>query len=100
MLAFDIHTGYAVALLAVASVNLAGLIPASPGQLGVYEFFASTVLIATGVGEVLAVAYAIVVHVVIWLPVTLVGFFFLIRQGLSLAAITRAQELEAKAAAS
>ena len=39
-------------------------------------------------------AYAIVVHVVIWLPVTLAGFIVLIRQGLGWQAITHAQELE------
>ncbi len=44
--------------LVVGVVNLAGLIPASPGQLGVYEFFASTVVIAVGIGEVQALAYA------------------------------------------
>ena len=92
--AFDLNVSYALALLVVGTVNLAGLIPASPGQVGVYEFFASTVMIAAGVAAAEAAAYAIVVHVVIWLPVTLVGFFFLARQGLGWSAIARARELE------
>ena len=97
--AFDLQVSYAVVLLVVGTINLAGLIPSTPGQLGVYEFFASTVMIAAGVPNELAVAYAIVVHVVIWVPVTLTGFIFLIRQGLGWTAITHAQELEAKVAA-
>lgn len=94
LFAFDIRTSYFVALLVVGTVNLAGLLPASPGMVGVFEFFAKAVLIASGVGEELAAGYAITVHVVIWLPVTLVGFFFLARQGLGWSSITRAHELE------
>lgn len=94
MQAFGLELGYPVALLVVGTVNLAGLIPASPGQVGVYEFFASAVLVAVGVAQNTALAYAIVVHIVIWLPVTLVGFFFLIRYGLGWSAISGANELE------
>jgi len=49
-------------------------------MLGVYEFFAGVVMMAAGVKQTQALAYAIVVHVVIWLPVTLVGFILLIRR--------------------
>ncbi|MBL8164844.1 MAG: flippase-like domain-containing protein [Anaerolineae bacterium] len=96
--AFGLQLSYAVMLLVVGVVNLAGLIPASPGQIGVFEFFVSVVLIAVGVAPSQSQAYALVVHLVIWLPVTLVGFFFLIRQGLGWGAITGAHELEKQAA--
>jgi uncharacterized protein (TIRG00374 family) len=92
--AFGLGVSYPVMLLTVGVVNLAGLIPASPGQIGVFEFFVSLVLIAVGVTADVAHAYALVVHVVIWLPVTLVGFFFLVRQGLGWGAITHARQLE------
>ncbi len=81
-------------------VNLAGLVPASPGQFGVFETFASAVLVATGVSPVVAVAYALTVHMVIWLPVTLAGMVFLLQQGLGLSAFTRVQQLEEKKAIS
>ena len=92
--AFDFNMTYPEMLLVVGTVNLAGLIPASPGQIGVFEFFVSTVLVAVGISETSALTYAIVVHVVIWLPVTLVGFAFLARQGLGWQAITHAREIE------
>ncbi len=92
--AFGLGVSYPVMLLTVGVVNLAGLIPASPGQIGVFEFFVSLVLIAVAVPDTVAHAYALVVHVVIWLPVTLVGFFFLVRQGLGWGDITHARELE------
>ncbi|MCS6835523.1 MAG: flippase-like domain-containing protein [Anaerolineae bacterium] len=91
LLAFGLEVGYAVALLTVGTVNLAGLIPSSPGQIGVYEFFVSLVVMATAsVSQDQALAFAIVVHIVIWLPVTLVGFALLAQQGLGWSAIGRA----------
>jgi glycosyltransferase 2 family protein len=95
--AFNLEVSFWVALLAVGAVNLAGLIPASPGQIGVFEFFASTVMIAAGVPETQAAAYALAVHGVVWLPMTLAGFVLLVRQGLGWRAIARARELEEQA---
>jgi hypothetical protein len=94
MQAFSFDLPYSAALLVVGTVNLAGLIPASPGQIGVYEYFASAVLMSFGIAQERALSYAIVVHIVIWLPVTLLGFFFLVRRGLGLRALARAHEME------
>lgn len=99
MWAFGLDLPYPAALLVVGTVNLAGLIPASPGQVGVYEFFASSVMMALGVQEGTALAFALVVHLVIWLPVTLVGFIFLLRYGFGWNTITHARELEEAAEA-
>lgn len=99
MWAFGFDPGFAVALVVVGTVNLAGLIPASPGQFGVYEAVVQAVLMAAGLGAGTALAYAFVSHMVIWLPVTLIGFGLLVRQGLGLADVARAQELETQAAA-
>lgn len=97
--AFNLDTSYLTMLLVVGAVNLAGLIPASPGQFGVFETFASLVLVATGVPEVTALAFALTVHMVIWLPVTLVGLAFLFQRGLNLSTLARARQLEKKVAA-
>lgn len=95
--AFAMQVDYFLMLLVVGVVNLAGLVPASPGQIGVFEFFTGLVLVAVGFDQTQSTAYALVAHVVIWLPATLVGFYYLIRQGLGLGAITHAQQLEQKA---
>jgi uncharacterized protein (TIRG00374 family) len=92
--AFGLDLGYLTMLLVVGVVNLAGLIPASPGQFGVFETFASAVMMGAGVEQVQAVAFALTVHMVIWLPVTLLGLFFLLQQGLNFSSITRAQRME------
>lgn len=91
-LAFSIPMDFTTALLAVGIVNLVGLVPASPGQLGLFETFTILVLTSTGVERELSQAYALVVHLVVWLPVTVVGFYFLARQGLGWNAVTRARE--------
>ena len=87
MFAFGLDLPYAVALLLVGAVNLAGLIPASPGQVGVNEFVVITILTALGIQTATATAYAVVTHLVIWLPITLVGFGLLLRRGLGWADI-------------
>lgn len=98
--AFGLDISYTVMLVVVGAVNLAGLVPASPGQFGVFEFFASTVLMAAGVPEETALAYALLVHLTIWLPPTVMGFGILARLGLGFSAVTRAHELERQAAES
>ncbi|PJF27249.1 MAG: hypothetical protein CUN53_04760 [Phototrophicales bacterium] len=93
-IAFALPVDYLTMLLVVGVVNLAGLIPASPGQFGVYEFFVITILTAVGVAESQAITYAFSVHLVIWLPVTLVGFYILWRRGLGWNLLRSARELE------
>lgn len=90
--AFRLDVDILTIFLVVGVVNLAGLIPASPGQFGVFESLAAAVLAASGVAEVNAVAYALTVHMVIWLPVTVIGLILLLQQGLGLSAIARAQQ--------
>ena len=94
MFAFGLELNYAVALLLVGAVNLAGLIPASPGQVGVNEFVVISILTALGIAAPLATAYAVVVHLTIWLPITLAGFILLLKQGLGWADIGKAERLK------
>ncbi|MCL4248695.1 MAG: flippase-like domain-containing protein [Anaerolineae bacterium] len=91
-LAFDIHVGFLVMLVICGAVNLAGVIPASPGQIGVFEASVKTVLTGVGVADDLALAYAFVVHAVIWLPPTILGFILLVRRGLGLQIFARARQ--------
>ena len=94
MFAFGLELNYAVALLLVGAVNLAGLIPASPGQVGVNEFVVISILTALGLPAADATAYAVVTHLVIWLPPTALGFLLLLRQGMGWSDIRRASETE------
>jgi uncharacterized protein (TIRG00374 family) len=97
--AFNLQIDFFTTLLAVGVVNLAGLIPASPGQLGVFEAAVVLSLGAVGVDQTAATAYALGTHLIVWLPVTLLGFYYLIRRGLGLDAVAHADRLEKEAAA-
>lgn len=92
--AFGLQVSFPVMMTIVGVVNLASALPVSPGQIGVFEFLVSRVLIGVGVGEALALAYALVVHVVIWLPPTLLGFVLLAQRGMGWYSIVHAAELE------
>lgn len=94
MHAFGLELSYAVALLLVGAVNLAGLIPASPGQVGVNEFVVISILTALEIDASLATTCAIVIHIVIWLPITVAGFALLLKQGMGWADIGRARKIE------
>ena len=74
-----------VVLLVTATSNLATSVPSVIGGIGPFEVVAYQTLLALGVGDDLAVSYALVVHLVaLWLPVNLLGLALLWRQNLSL----------------
>jgi len=66
---------------AAATGTLATLIPSSPGYVGTFDYFAILGLTAFGAHRVTATAFAMVVHVVLWLPVTIVGAAFMVKPG-------------------
>ncbi len=98
LLAFGIDQPFTIALLLVGAVNLAGLIPASPGQIGVFEYFIVLVLGTVNVEQSRALSYALVTHVVIWLPATVAGLIYLFQRGLTLRSAQQIQQTTAEAA--
>lgn len=63
-------------------VNLATTIPAAPGYVGTFEWPAIAILVAYGVPQALAASYTLVLHVALWLPITLLGAYYYFRQPL------------------
>jgi hypothetical protein len=62
--------------------NLSTIIPSGPGYIGTYEAAGVAIFSALGIDQSLAVAYTLVMHIALWLPVTLLGGFFMLREGL------------------
>jgi uncharacterized protein (TIRG00374 family) len=81
MFAFPMTPSLPLALLTTAVANLGTLIPASPGYVGVFDFLGRSVLGQFGVPEATALAYVLVVHAALVLPVTLLGFWYTWRLG-------------------
>ena len=79
-------------LLATGIANLATLIPSSPGYVGPYE--AAVILVlsgALGLSRELALSYGVLVHVMLWLPVTIWGVIEWSRLHLSLRQVEAAE---------
>jgi uncharacterized protein (TIRG00374 family) len=79
-------------LLTTGIANLATLIPSSPGYVGPYE--AAVILVlngALGLSRELALSYAVLVHVMLWLPVTIWGVIEWSRLHLSLRQVEAAE---------
>ena len=95
-LGFDLRGAFSSELQFVAAIvifgaagNLGGVIPALPGNWGTMDVVGAGALIAIGADPEVAAAYALTVHVALWVPVTLVGAFILLSDHVSLARLTQ-----------
>ncbi len=79
----------ALILLFTAAANLAGVVPSSAGSWGPFDFFGAAALVALGTENGVASAYALTVHVALWVPPTALGLGILIADGTSLRKLAR-----------
>jgi uncharacterized protein (TIRG00374 family) len=77
-LAFGLEVNWVAYLVLTAVLNVTAALPSSQGNIGPYEFFAQEVMLAFGVGKANAAAFAVGAHLLIMLPVSIVGLMFLI----------------------
>ncbi|MBZ0310068.1 MAG: flippase-like domain-containing protein [Anaerolineae bacterium] len=80
--AFNFTVTFWVLMLAMGFANLTTIIPSAPGYVGSFHLAVGVTLTAFGVSKEDAGAYAVIMHLILWLPVTLVGFFYFIRMGM------------------
>jgi uncharacterized protein (TIRG00374 family) len=71
-----------VALLALSVGTLATMIPSSPGYVGTFHYFTARVVGAFGGGGIGGVAYAVLIHALLWLSTTSCGFLALAFSGM------------------
>lgn len=82
MHAFGFSVSFFALMLMNGIVNLATTIPSAPGYIGTFDAPGIAVLTAYGVEQATAAAYTLTLHVALWLPITLLGAWFLAREGL------------------
>jgi uncharacterized protein (TIRG00374 family) len=82
MHAFNFTVSYFALMLMNGIVNLVTIIPAAPGYIGTFDASGIAVLVAYGVDQAIATGYTIVLHVALWLPITLVGAYYMTREGI------------------
>ena len=86
-LAFDLNLPVYVAVVTLAIVNFGILIPAGPGYVGTFEFFCVSALSLVSVDKSVALSYALVLHAVLFLPITVIGMMYFVKDQVSLAEI-------------
>ena len=64
---------------ALSTGTLGTLLPSSPGYVGTFDYFAMLGMIAYGTDHDLAAAFALIVHIVLWLPLTMIGIAYFLR---------------------
>jgi glycosyltransferase 2 family protein len=98
MHAFDFHVSFFALMLMNGIVNLATTIPSAPGYIGTFDAPGIAVLTAYGVPQATAAGYTLTLHVALWLPITLLGAYFLAREGVHWSDSLRAEAAEARSA--
>jgi uncharacterized protein (TIRG00374 family) len=72
--ATSVPLGIGPAFFVLAVATLSTLLPSSPGYIGTFHFFAIQSAVAFGAMEADAAAFAVLAHLLLWLPTTLAGF--------------------------
>jgi uncharacterized protein (TIRG00374 family) len=83
MHSFDFSVPFYVLMLMNGVVNLATTIPSAPGYVGTFDAPGIEVLEQFGVGRAVATSYTLVLHAALWLPITLLGFYYMGRESVS-----------------
>ena len=94
LLAMDLHLPLTAAWTVLAFVGLSISIPSAPGYVGVFHYAAVLALEIFGVTRETAVGYALLFHAAQIVPVTLVGWLFLLREHVTLREATRSRAAE------
>ena len=99
MQAFDFEVSFFALMLMNGIVNLATTLPSAPGYVGTFDAPGIAVLILYGVEEAVAGAYTLMLHAALWLPITLLGAYYMLRKGMGWSDIREATQLAEQEAA-
>jgi glycosyltransferase 2 family protein len=88
---FGITADYTQSVVVMAATNLGILVPSSPGFIGPFHFFCMRALGTFGVGEEVALGYAVVVHLAFYAPVTIWGVIAMAWYGMELGTVAALQ---------
>jgi glycosyltransferase 2 family protein len=92
MHAFNFSVSFFALMLMNGVVNLATTLPSAPGYIGTFDGPGIAVLKVFGVSATLATAYTLVLHAALWLPITLLGFWYMARESLGWGDFNKAVE--------
>jgi uncharacterized membrane protein YbhN (UPF0104 family) len=82
--AVGIEAPFSAALFLQSLLAFAVAAPSAPGFFGPFEAASKVALSVYGVNETVAVSYALGYHLLGWIPITVIGFWYLGKMGLHL----------------
>ena len=91
MHAFNFNASFFTLMLMNGVVNLATTLPGAPGYIGTFDLPGIAILTAAGVVQAVATGYTFVLHVALWLPITVLGAFYMTREGIKWSDSLRAE---------
>lgn len=94
MHAFPFEVSFPVLMLMTAVVNLFTTIPSTPGYVGTFDAPGIAVLTQFGVPQAIATGYTLVLHVALWLPITLLGAILMLRESIGWDDMERAARIK------
>jgi uncharacterized protein (TIRG00374 family) len=83
MHAFSFSVSFFALMLMNGIVNLATTIPSAPGYLGTFDLPGIAVLQAYNIPREIAASYTFVLHFALWFPVTALGLYYMVREGVN-----------------
>ena len=75
---------FTIILIVCSITNLSGIIPSLPGNLGNFEFFGTLAFLAMGITSSIGATVIIIVHLVLFIPISILGFIILSMQKIAL----------------
>jgi len=82
---FPFVVPFYILMLMNGVVNLFTTLPAGPGYIGTFDWPGIKVLESHGIASPIATAYTFALHMALWLPITSLGAFYMIRMRKELA---------------
>ena len=82
MRAFPFEISFVALMLVNGVINLATILPSTPGFIGTFDLAGIATLSFMGVDGALAAAYTVVVHATFWLSSTVFGVVYMLTAGL------------------
>jgi uncharacterized protein (TIRG00374 family) len=79
-----------VAVLLLIALQIGVRLPSSPGSIGVFHYLCVVTLSLFGVERSVAFSYGVILHLVMYLPPSLLGLVYLGRSGYSLSRLRQA----------
>lgn len=92
MHAFSFSVSFFALMLMNGVVNLATTLPSAPGYIGTFDGPGIEILKVFGVNPTVAAAYTLVLHAALWLPITVLGFWYMAHESLGWGDFAKAVE--------